>query len=207
MSAEDRKRIAEAARFLRAGGVVLYPTDTTYALGVNALDPVALRRLYRLKARSSAKALSVIVADETAAERLVHLAPRDRELLRDLMPGPYTLVFRHRGGLPAELVGAGETLALRIPDRAEALELAQQAGVPVTATSANRSGDPPAYSPEEFLRSYDAHGTALKYLKVLDAGSIPETPPSTILDCTGPEIQLLRPGAGAWSGTAAEPPN
>lgn len=198
MTLERRVSVTEAARVLRDGGIVLYPTDTTYALAVDALDPAALRRLVRLKGRGAEKALSVVVPDEAAAERLVHLTPRDRQLLRRLLPGPYTLVFRHKGNLPAELVGAGDTLALRIPDRPEALALAREARVPITATSANRSGDPPAYSPEEFLARYEDSRTDLQHLKVLDGGPIPRTPPSTLLDCTGPEIEVLRAGAGPW---------
>lgn len=198
MSPDRRVSVTEAARFLREGGIVLYPTDTTYALAVDALDPEALRRLVRWKGRGAEKALSVTVPDEAAAERLVHLTPRDRKLLRQLLPGPYTLVLRHRGGLPPELVGTHDTLALRIPDRSEALDLARQARVPITATSANRSGDPPAYSAEEFLERYEGQDQALEHLKILDGGPIPRTAPSTLLDCTGPELQVLRPGAGPW---------
>jgi L-threonylcarbamoyladenylate synthase len=174
---------------LRAGGVLAVPTETQMGLLADALSEAAVMRVCELKGRPAGEALSVIVPSLEQALRLVRgVSDQALRLARAHWPGPLTLVLRARDGLPGALLKDGK-LALRVPGPSQALALVRAFGSPLTATSANPSGQPPLTSAAE-LRA--AFGPAL-------AGIVPGTPPgapaSTIVDLTGPRPLVLRQGA------------
>ncbi len=174
--------VAVGARALRAGGLVVHPTDTLYALAARALDRRAVDRLVAVKGRPSGRPLSVGVSSVEELERWAQLGPGARRFVRDRLPGPYTVLLRPspeaRRRLAPE-VGAGRTIGLRVPNHPLARELARRVG-PIVATSANRSGAPPARSVEEAQR---ALGPAVA--AYVDGRPRPTGVPSMLVDLTG----------------------
>jgi L-threonylcarbamoyladenylate synthase len=138
--------IAFAVSALRRGDIVAYPTETFYGLGVDALDELALARLRQLKGRDD-KTISVLVDGVEMLERLCLPPPRARELMRRHWPGALTLVLPAREGVPPALVSDG-CIAVRHSSHPTAQALVAGLGNPLTTTSANRAGEPPATTPE-----------------------------------------------------------
>jgi L-threonylcarbamoyladenylate synthase len=184
-----REDLVRAARFLRAGGVVAYPTETYYGLGANVFDRGACRRISELKGRERGKRLPLIVSDLEQI-RLIsdELSPHLVGLADVFWPGPLTLVIPVRHGLGGELADQS-TAAVRVSGLPLARELARVAGTPLTATSANTSDREPAQSPTDLG---DAVSSGVDML--LDGGPTAGGSPSTIVDISGPEPRLLRAG-------------
>ncbi|MFL6210111.1 MAG: L-threonylcarbamoyladenylate synthase [Pyrinomonadaceae bacterium] len=188
--------VAAAARLLSQGRVIVYPTDTTYALGANALDPAACRLIFELKGRPADKPMHVVVSDLEMAEEYVVLNEPARILARKFLPGPLTLVLTKKEIVPDLLVAGRQTLGIRIPDNKICLMLAQQAGMPITATSANLSGQENIYSINELVEQF---GSRLDQVDlIIDQGPLPQRPPSTLIDLTVSPPKILR--AGTISG-------
>jgi L-threonylcarbamoyladenylate synthase len=181
----------EALAVLRGGGVVAYPTETYYGLAVDARDEGALERLLALKGRGADRTISLIVADRAMVESLCAEIPRRAiELMEAHWPGPLTLVLPARPGLPPALVGEGG-VAVRCSPHPVAAALVAALGAPITATSANRAGQPPARTPAE-VRAAFTGGAALH---VCEAGETPGGPPSTLVRVRGDALEVLRRGA------------
>jgi L-threonylcarbamoyladenylate synthase len=190
----DPDLVARAAAALRLGGIVAYPTDTLYGLAVDPRDPAAVAALFEAKGRPSGQALPLVAADLEQARLAAALTPLALRLARTFWPGPLTLVVPAAAPLAPGVTAADGTVAIRVPAHDVARALARAAGWPVTATSANRSGEPPASTVEAVLAAVGAH-LAL----VLDAGPAPGGPPSTIVDARGETPTLVRAGAVPWS--------
>jgi len=185
---------ARAADVLRAGGVVLYPTDTLYGLGADAFSGVAVEKLYAIKAREKGKVMHCVVADLAAAARYAVPDERAEQLARKLLPGPLTLILKKK---PNVVTGIGkdiDTLGIRIPNNDFCLALARSFGAPYTTTSANISGAPTARRISEILSQLGPTAGHMIDL-VIDAGELPESLPSTVVDLSGDEPVILREGA------------
>jgi len=175
---------AEAgARALLAGKLVVHPTDTLYALAARALDRRAVAQLLATKGRSVGRPLSVAVSSVEELERWAHLGKAARQFVRDRLPGPYTLLLvpsaEARRRLAAEVASAPR-IGLRVPDHPLALELARRAG-PLVATSANRSGGPPARTLAAARRVF--RGAVGAYVT---GPPRPRGVPSVLVDLSGP---------------------
>ncbi len=183
--------IAEAARHLRSGGLVAFPTETVYGLGADATQDKAVAAIYELKSRPSFNPLIAHVADLEMAERYAIFDHRARYLARRLWPGALTLVLpRNPAALMSDLVTAGlPTLAIRVPDHPVALQLLQALGRPVAAPSANRSGKVSPTTAEHVDEEFGA-----RLGMILDGGPTRDGLESTVLDLTGDRPVLLRPG-------------
>jgi L-threonylcarbamoyladenylate synthase len=188
----DSTSLSEAADMLRDGLVVAFPTDTFYGLAVDPRNAGAVRRLYALKHRAETAALILIAADAAQAELAGSFSDVARRLAQRWWPGPLTIVTDAKPAIVAEALGGRRTVGVRVPDRAIARELARRLGFSVTATSANRSGEPPASRAEDviaMLPELDA---------VIDEGATPGGAPSTIVDAAADGVRLVREGAVAW---------
>lgn len=175
---------------LAAGGAVAFPTESTYGIGVDALSPAALERLFALKGREPGKPPPILISDDAMLELLVARVPeRARRLMARFWPGPLTLVLPARAGLPEPLVSDGGVGVRRSPHPLAA-QLVAAFGGPVTATSANLSGQPAAVEAAEVRAVFGDR------LHVLDGGRAPGAPPSTVArvgdDGT---LTILRAGA------------
>lgn len=186
--------IQEAATWIRGGGVVAIPTDTLYGLAVNPFDANAVARLFAAKGRPDARALPLVAADAAQVETHIGpLSPTAGRLARRFWPGPLTLLLRAPVTLaPGVSAGTGR-VGVRVPDDHIARAVAAAAGTPVTATSANRSGEPATADPDVVERTL---GHAVDFL--LDTGPTPGGEPSTIVDVTAETPALIRAGAISW---------
>ncbi|MFB6095979.1 MAG: L-threonylcarbamoyladenylate synthase [Haloferacaceae archaeon] len=170
-----REDVAAAAEAIRAGEAVVYPTETVYGLGADALSADAVERVYELKGRSREKPLSMAVPDVDAALAYTHPTDREEAFMREFLPGPVTVVVEADDRLPDVLTAGRDRVGIRIPDHDLALDLLR-AVEPVTATSANRSGNPSVCHPSE-LDDAIREGVAV----VVDGGETPGTE-STVVD-------------------------
>jgi tRNA threonylcarbamoyl adenosine modification protein (Sua5/YciO/YrdC/YwlC family) len=166
----------------------VYPTDTLYGLGADALSPTAVLRVFEAKQRPQAQPLSVAVADLPMMEQVVRVTPLARRLVDKFLPGPLTLVLFPDPGTPDELRGEARGLGVRIPEHADALELCRRFG-PITCTSANLHGQPDPSTCAEARRQLGSSVACY-----LDAGPLPGQA-STVLDLTGSAPRLVREGA------------
>jgi L-threonylcarbamoyladenylate synthase len=176
----DRGAIEEAARAIRAGGIVALPTDTLYGLAVDPFNAEALAAVRRLKQRPAERAVPLVAADvEQIAATLGVLPMLARLLAVRFWPGPLTMLMQAPEHLPADVTGG-------------------TGGTPLTATSANKSGQPATNDPETVAASL---GTGLGVL--LDAGVTRGGPPSTIIDVTDATPRVIRQGAIPWESIQA----
>lgn len=183
--------VDEAARLLAAGGLVAFPTETVYGLGADAANPDAVAALYAAKGRPAFNPLIAHTADAAAARRLGLFNDAAALLAERFWPGPLTLVVPFAGGEGVcDLARAGlDTVGLRVPDDSDARALLAAFGGAVVAPSANRSGH---VSPTQAGHVMDDLSGRID--AVLDGGPTPVGVESTIVDCTGADPVLLRPG-------------
>ncbi|MGH9533928.1 MAG: L-threonylcarbamoyladenylate synthase [Terriglobales bacterium] len=183
--------VSSLAARLRAGAVLAIPTDTIYGLAAHACDAAAVERIFAIKGRAEDKPLPVLVSGLSQAEALAAwLPPAFTPLAAAFWPGPLTLVLPARPGLPSQLLAGGASVAVRWPAAAIAQALLAACGFPLTATSANRSGQPGCRSAAEVEAQLGARVDG-----IVDGGPAPAALPSTLLDLTGPVPRLLREGA------------
>ena len=187
----DEAGIAHAATLLRAGALVAFGTETVYGLGADACHPPAVARVFQAKGRPRFNPLICHYSEPAAAFLDVVADERAWRLAEALWPGPLTLVLpRAEKSQVALLTGAGlDTLAVRVPAQEAALRLLAAVGRPVAAPSANLSGQVSPTTAQHVLE-----GLVGRIAAVLDSGPCPVGVESTVLDLTGPEAVLLRPG-------------
>lgn len=192
---EADRAIPPTVEHLRRGGLLAYPTETVYGLGSVPSMP-ALAALAALKGRSPDKPFLLLVTGRRMAEDWgLVFSPAARALSAAFWPGPLTLVLRGgEGRLPDQLRGREGGIAVRHTSHAAVARLVAALGQPLTSTSANRPGEPPAPGADriaDVFRDEIARGELL----VLDGGVLGNVPPSTLVDCTGPVARLVREGA------------
>jgi L-threonylcarbamoyladenylate synthase len=181
--------VAAALAALRRGEVVAFPTETYYGLAVDALAPAALYALMALKGRAADKVVALIVADRAMVDLVCVEVPAVAErLMAAHWPGPLTLALPARPGLPVGLVSDG-FVAMRASPHPLAQALVQGLGRPITATSANRAGEPPARTAAA-VRAAFPHACF-----VLDGGETPGGAASTLVRVRGEALEVLRRGA------------
>lgn len=179
---------------LGKGGLVAYPTETVYGFGC-ALHPAALRRLVRLKGRKSDAPFLLLIPDEASSEDL-GWTPVARELAEIFWPGALTLVLADPAErYPPEVRGPSGGVAVRRTPHPVAGALVERLGAPLTSTSANPPGGEPATTADAAAGVAGAVGADPDEMWILDAGALPPSPPSTIVDLTGDEMRVLREGA------------
>jgi L-threonylcarbamoyladenylate synthase len=187
----DAAKIAKIADILHKDGVMAYPTDTFYGLGAGAYSDRAIRKIYLLKKRERGKPLSVVISGIDMAEKVAaSLPPAFSDLSRKFWPGPLTLVIKAKPLFPPQMLGPGGSLALRLPDVPWLLELVRQMDVPITATSANISGDKEIDTRGEVIEIFSG-----KVDLIVDGGKTPGGLVSTIVDLTSAKPRVLREGA------------
>jgi len=182
-----------ASAVLKKGGIIVFPTDTSYGLGVDALNAEAIAKLYALKGRNFNKPIHIIVADLVHAQKYVHVTPLATELATKHLPGALTLVLNKTELVPAILVAGGSTLGIRMPANKFCLDLAKLSGIAFTATSATISGQPDNYSIEDVITQFGAKAELVDLF--IDQGVLDRTIlPSTVANLTGARINIIRQG-------------
>src|SRR6266516_6862704 len=183
-------RIERAAALIRSGEVVVFPTETVYGLGADALQPRAVERIFVAKGRPLSDPLIVHIADERALEELVADIPvQVHQLVRTFWPGPLTLILPRRSLVPALVTAGLNTVAIRMPRHPVALALISAAGTPVAAPSANRFMHISPTTAQHALA--DLNG---RVPLILDSGPCEVGVESTVLDLCSTVPTILRPG-------------
>jgi L-threonylcarbamoyladenylate synthase len=186
--APDHPELTKAIEALRSGELVIYPTETLFAIGADALSQQALERIYAIKGREPAKPIAMIAADAASAFSVASIIPEAaRRLAAEFWPGPLTLVLPPRTGLPDGVVGP-DGVGIRVSPHPVACALAAGLGHPITATSANLSGVPVVGSIAEARATF---GASVRFY--LD-GPVAGGPPSTVVAITDDTFRIIRPG-------------
>jgi L-threonylcarbamoyladenylate synthase len=179
-----------AVEMLNNGGIVAFPTETFYGFGVKFDKEVSLKKLYELKKRPKEKPMPLIIGSRASLSMIAVSVDEIAEPLMDkFWPGPLTLLLKAKKGLSSYLTAGTGRVAVRIPGESFALYLAREAGFPVTATSANASGMPPAEDADSVIRYFGE-----KIDMVIDGGRTAGGLPSTIADVTEKKIKIVREG-------------
>ena len=181
--------IDEVVDVLRDGGIIIYPTDTLYALGCDALNNSAIERICRLKGLKSDKTnLSIICKDISQVAEYARFGNDDFKMMKANLPGPFTFIFQALSALPKAFKGR-KTVGVRIPDNNIARLLVERLGNPILSSSVKCEDEDYGCEPELIAQCYD--GAEL----ILDTGRS-DNEPSTVVDCTGDEPEILRQGKG-----------
>lgn len=189
LPAENTASIQTAIELLQEGEIVAFPTDTVYGLGANAFYSPGIIKLFEAKGRDANKAIAVLIGDINQLELLTEeLNETAKILAKKFWPGALTLVVPKKTELP-ELLTAGNSIGIRIPDHPVALELLKEFG-PIAATSANLSGKTSPHDARDVLKQLNK-----RIPLILDGGRCSGGIPSTVVDCSNGEVRILRPGA------------
>lgn len=191
---ENLKEVASIAKeVLKNGGLVIYPTETCYGVGVNALNEDAVSRLLKYKRRPEGKAVSIAVSDISMAEKYVEINQVAKNVYKNFLPGPVTVISKDLNKVCKDLTSEENTLGVRIPKYLLVTEIIKECGFPITATSANSSGKKNPYKISDILENITAKQKELIDL-IIDAGELEHNPPSTVIDTTKEEMKVLRRG-------------
>jgi L-threonylcarbamoyladenylate synthase len=191
--------IQEAAKWILNGGVVALPTDTLYALAADPFSPVGVARVFAVKGRAADRALPLIAADAAqVVEHLGQLPPAGQRLAERFWPGPLTLLVTAPRGLASDVTGGTGKVGVRVPADTVARAICAATGHPITATSANVSGEPPTPDPDQVEQRL---GDRVDLL--IDTGTTRGGAASTIVDVTGADPVLVRAGAISWDDIQA----
>lgn len=205
--AEVESSLRGTIEHIQNGGVLAYPTETVYGFG-GAADHNSVESLVKLKGRPAGKPFLLLIAGSDMLARLdLQLPPAASRMAARHWPGPLTLVLP--GGerrVPARLRGPEGGIAVRWTPHPALQRLIRAYGDPITSTSANRPGVPPAVSAGEIVQQW-SDAMARGILRVLDGGRLAPSPPSTVVDCTGRHPRVIRPGAVAASALRESAPD
>lgn len=185
----DLKLITRVKEVLLDGGVIVYPTDTVYGFGVDALDEEAVERLFTLKSRDPKKPLLVMMADIQMAQEYVLFTPEAKRLLDTFLPGPLTLVLPRNPDAPERFFPEAVTIGIRIPKDSFCSALSRALLHPITSTSVNISGAESLVDPDDIETMFGDR------INLLVDGGVRNNPPSTIVDFSGEIPTVVREGA------------
>ena len=188
LPASSADALSRALAILQAGGLVAFPTDTVYGVGALALDGKAVESIYIAKDRPVEKAIPVLIGDVHELDKVgIDIPEIGRKLASRFWPGPLTILVPKRADLP-ESVSATATVGVRVPDHEVARALLGATG-PMAVTSANISGRQSPVTAQEVDEQLGG-----RIPLIVDGGKTPGGVPSTLVDCTGPELRVLREG-------------
>ncbi|GAC1437427.1 MAG: hypothetical protein NVSMB65_11660 [Chloroflexota bacterium] len=179
-----------AAEAVRAGDLIAFPTDTVYGVGGDLSQPAAIGALFALKGRDAEKALPILLASAAQLSQVAREVPESAwRLIHAFWPGALTIVLARHPDVPAAVGPAAPTIGVRVPAHRDLLRLLETVGRPLASSSANPAGQPPARD----AGAVDAAlGGGLRL--ILDGGTLPPAPASTVVDLTGETPLILRRG-------------
>jgi len=175
--------IRKASEIIKKNGVVIYPTETVYGIGANIFSTAALEKVFAIKKRDKDKPVSVAVSDFKMMEELVYIGKKEKRFIEEFLPGPVTILLKKKKNINDMLTSGSELVGIRFPAHRTTIELIKLAGVPITSTSANFSGEAPPRSVDEIKISADY---------IIDGGEC-RGEPSTVVDLFN--MKIIRKGA------------
>jgi L-threonylcarbamoyladenylate synthase len=185
--------IKKAVGVLKSGGLVIYPTETLYGVGVDATNPKAVKKLSEYKNRPLGKPYSIAVSDIKMAEEYAGLNETAKNLYKEFLPGPLTIISKGKHKVSPGIESEDETIGIRIPDYKLVTDIVKELGRPITSTSANASYKKPPYKINDILENLSQKQKDLIDL-IIDAGALPKNDPSTVVDTTLDDPVTLRRG-------------
>lgn len=186
----QQRYINKALDVLRNGGVIIYPTDTVYGFGCDIFNHEAVKRIYDIKLDAGTKLFSFICPDLKDIAKYAKVSDYAYKMMKRHIPGPYTFVLPAAKDAPKKLWTKRKTVGIRVPDHEIAINLAKELGNPILSTSVTtRKGDL-LFEPDEIKAIFDTHVDLM-----LSAGALNGTP-SSVIDLSGDEVEILREGAG-----------
>src|SRR6056297_332712 len=186
----DLDKIEKAAKSLKKGGSVVFPTETVYGLGGNIYIEKAVKEIYKAKGRPSDNPLIVHIWNINQLKELTEeISEVAKRLIDKYWPGPLTIIFKKSSNVPKSITGGLDTVAVRMPQDPIALELLEKADVPVAAPSANTSGKPSPTQGKHVVEDLDG-----KVDIIIDGGDCKVGLESTVIDVYSEPIMILRPG-------------
>src|SRR3989475_3566114 len=196
--------LQEAGKVVRGGGVIAFPTETFYGLGVDPFNVQAVQRLYALKGRSpQTSPILVLIRSRRELRALVsEITPAAERLMQACWPGPLTLVFRAAEAVPSVLTAETGTIGVRLSAYPDVQRVLEVIGGPLTGTSANRTGQPPATTADEVERVFGADVDL-----IVNGGPTPRGLPPPVVDTTLSPPPLLRQRGGAHAPLRAVLPS
>ena len=187
---EDLNRIKEAAMYIKKGKIVLFPTETVYGIGANALDEKAVNKIFEAKGRASDNPLIVHIASIDMLNNLVQgIGEIEEKLINNFWPGPLTIIFNRKGCVPNNVTAGLNTVGIRMPSNKIARKLIEFANLPIAAPSANISGRPSGTKIEDITGELDG-----KVDYILDSGMVDIGLESTVIRVIKNKVHILRPG-------------
>jgi L-threonylcarbamoyladenylate synthase len=190
--ASELQKVALAGSVIKRGGIVAFPTDTVYGLGVDIFNEEAVRELYRVKGRAVDKPTSVMISEKEELHDLIaEVSEPAKVLMEAFWPGALTIIFpvSKSGRISRMLAGNTNTIGVRIPANEIAVSLIRECGVPITCPSANVSGHPSPCCAEAVLRELRGEIDL-----IIDGGSSDLDVPSTVVDLSKRDVRILREG-------------
>jgi len=188
--------IGQAVELLKGGGVIAYPTDTTYGIGCSIFNKRGIERIYLLKQREKKKPFSFICTDLAEVARYARVSNYAFKVLKRYLPGPYTFVLEASSVVPDLLLTKQKTVGIRIPDNAICLAIVRELGHPIVTTSANLSGDEPIGDP------FKVDGELGNQLDLVVDGGVLTADVSSVISLIGDVASVLRKGVGDVSWCA-----
>jgi len=185
--------VIESVNTLKNKGILIFPTETAYGVGVDATDSVAVTKLLNYKKRPEGKPISIGVIDKNMAEDYVELNTVASNLYKNFLPGALTVVSNSKHKTDIRLESEKQTLGVRIPNYKFILDVISKFGKPITTTSANSAGKKTPYMISDILENISKKQKSLIDL-IIDAGELPHNPPSTVIDTTTEELTIYRSG-------------
>lgn len=180
-------------KILKSGGLVVFPSDTVYGLLVDATNKKAVEKLINFKNRPAGKPISVFVSGFSMMKKIVFVDEKQEKILKQILPGPYTIVLKSKNKVDPLLVSEKNTLGVRYVNFPYIIDLVKKFKKPITATSANLANQSPHHSIETFLKTLSDKKKNLIDL-IVDFGKLKKNKPSTVLDLSVDEIKVLREG-------------
>ncbi len=184
-------KIAKTVTALKNGAVIAYPTDTVYGLGCDIFNKQAVNKIYSIKKRNKKKPLSILCTDFKQASQYVIIPDYAFKLMKKVLPGPYTFILKARYNMPKNILTKNKTVGIRIPDNQFCLQITQKLNSPIITTSLNISGEQNITELQELNKELRN-----KIDLLLDAGPLLDEP-STIIDLSQGEIEIIRKGQGS----------
>ncbi len=182
--------IGRVVEILKQGGLIAYPTDTTYGIGCNIFNRRGVKNIYQIKQRDARKPFSFICSDLSDAANYAHVSNFAFKIMKRHLPGPYTFVLDANRVVPDILTTRQKTVGIRIPDDEIALAIVRELGHPLVTTSANLTGETPLHDPVEIDEIMG------RMLDLVVDGGIRYGDPSTIISLIDDKVEVLREGCG-----------
>lgn len=184
--------ISKAVQCLKEGKIIIYPTDTVYGLGCDALNERAVEKILKIKKREMGKPLSVMVRNVAMAQKIAFIDRQKKDIIERLLPGPYTLILSGAKNIPEVVTGGNSSLGIRIPDHPITKKLSESFENPIITTSVNIAKAAPISDPFKIVEIFKDKNDRPDL--VLDYGKIKNAQPSIVIDIAKKTPQILRSG-------------